>query len=758
MNDRFHKPLFSQDTPLLEWAEFEAAGYAGPACGVIYPEDRPATCGMPLGGIDTGCIDLGTHGLLGFVTAFNSLSPRRGPLNEPFLGLSLNGRVFLLSGVGTPGAQPASRVRYWGHYPIADIEYTLDCPLSVGLRAWSPFVPGDIEASMVPGAVFEIHLRNQSAEPQAGKLAISFAGFERHYTTIYRKSVRGPFSGAISGHGTVEKPMVQEASYALGVIGDQDCQLGYHFGWDSHAWGAMGSEAFPVLEKEDDNSGMSITVNFSLAAGEAQTVRFALAWYAPVWYGNGTRAAGGNAYRHMYASRFTNALEVANYLATHHAALLQRIIAWQQVLYAEKTLPRWLRDSLINILHLITETSVWAQAEAPIGEWCRPEDGLFGLNECPRGCPQIECLPCSFYGNLPVVYFFPHLARSTLRGYKAYQYEDGRPAWVFGGVTATGNGFYEMALPHRGYQQALNGCCAVEMVNKLWLRTGDDELLKEFYDFCKRATIYTMTLRPEYGDKQVISMPSGDVGTEWFEAPEPGWAGMAAHIGAIRLAHLRMAKRMAECVGDESFAAQCQKWFEAGAQAMEEYLWTGSYYLNFFEPVSGKKSDLVFGYQLDGQWIAKFHGLADVVPADRARAVLDTIKRYNVALSRSGAVNYTNPDGSPAPVGGYGTYSYFPPELLMLAMTYMYAGEVDFGLELAGRCWENIVCKQRLAWDQPNIFRGDVDTGERTFGNDYYQNMMLWSLPAAVSGQDLGGPCAPGGLVERIIAAGKAAL
>jgi hypothetical protein len=82
---------------------------------------------------------------------------------------------------------------------------------------------------------------------------------------------------------------------------------------------------------------------------------------------------------------------------------------------------------------------------------------------------------------------------------------------------------------------------------------------------------------------------------------------------------------------------------------------------------------------------------------------------------------------------------------------------VDFGLELAGRCWENIVCKQRLTWDQPNIFRGDLDTGERTFGNDYYQNMMLWSLPAAVSGQDLSGPCAPGGLVERVIAAGKAA-
>ena len=49
--------------------------------------------------------------------------------------------------------------------------------------------------------------------------------------------------------------------------------------------------------------------------------------------------------------------------------------------------------------------------------------------------------------------------------------------------------------------------------------------------------------------------------------------------------------------------------------------------------------------------------------------------------------------------------------------------------------------------------RGDVDTGERVFGNDYYQDMMLWSLPAAIFGQTVDGPCKPGGLVDRIIKA-----
>jgi uncharacterized protein (DUF608 family) len=188
---------------------------------------------------------------------------------------------------------------------------------------------------------------------------------------------------------------------------------------------------------------------------------------------------------------------------------------------------------------------------------------------------------------------------------------------------------------------------------------------------------------------------------------------------------------------------------------MEKKLWTGSYYLNFWEPETNSKSDLIFGYQLDGEWITDQHGLPSALPEDRVQKVLETIKRCNVAVTKYGAVNYTNPDGSPAANKGYGTYSYFPPEALMLAMTYMYNGQHEFGLELARKVWHNIFCLQGYTWDMPNIMRGDVDTGERTFGNDYYQDMMLWSLPAAMEGKDFGAPTKPGGLVDRVIEASR---
>src|SRR5208283_2072356 len=77
---------------------------------------------------------------------------------------------------------------------------------------------------------------------------------------------------------------------------------------------------------------------------------------------------------------------------------------------------------------------------------------------------------------------------------------------------------------------------------------------------------------------------------------------------------------------------------------------------------------------------------------------------------------------------------------------------------LARKVWHNLTCLHGYTWDMPNIMRGDVDTGERTFGNDYYQDMMLWSLPAALDAVDLSVPTKPGGLVDRVKRAAAPAL
>src|SRR5690606_22068974 len=274
-------------------------------------------------------------------------------------------------------------------------------------------------------------------------------------------------------------------------------------------------------------------------------------------------------------------------------------------------IPGWLADGLVNVLHLITEDAVWGVL---------PEDAygpgeLFGLNECPRGCPQIECIPCSFYGTIPLVYFYPELTLSTLKGYKEYQFEDGRAPWVFGGCTA-GTPPYDLLRPARGYQTVLNGACYVAMVDRQWRATGDNNILAEFWPSLKRCTDFSFSLRPEYGDSQVVAMPTGNADAEWFEAPEPGWRGYVTHAGGVRMAQAAIMKRMALALNDEAYAQRCDQWLEAGAEKLQSALWNGNYYLNYHEPETGEKSDFIFAYQLDGQWIARFHGLPGVFPRD----------------------------------------------------------------------------------------------------------------------------------------------
>ena len=929
--------LFATDRPERGWVEFRAAGYSESVCGVIYRSKDQVTNGMPLGAVDTGCLDLETNGTFGYSTIFNSIVPRGGAtLRTPVLAMSIGGKTWasggplskpslpaglLLVAVGTggparlgehrkrdPGArlgqerrgeqvryprrqgllshagnrpldQPDQRrypdqrrslgraehsgagpgvatakngvpltggriawsaaitaaspqpyakgsggdaalklavrqedrielclevaavcgdhvgvdlkitaigtgkswdlaadfsnaqnpngawtydddprrplylfepgrsprlhlpkeIHYWGHYPVADLEYETDAPVQMGLRAWTSFIPGDLQDSTIPGAVFEVHLRNCSAEPQRGTIVMDFPGptaEEAGANRFDRNEIKGDFSGV-----EVKAPA---ASYALGIVGREKLRIGKDLGPNREAWTSF-AQSLPV--PQPTQAGSSAAVDFSLPAGQEKVVRFLLTWCAADWKAGGSPAAkGSNTFTHMYAKHYPSPAVTARLLAARHESLLKHILAWQQVIYAEKQLPPWLRDSLINNLYMITETGLWAQAKAPLGKWVRPEDGLFGMIESPRDCPQVECIPCSLYGNIPVVYFFPELALSTLRGYKNYQYPDGQVVWMFGGPT-------EFAKPVRPYQVASSDICMVELVDKMWLRTGDDRLVKEFYDGCKRATIHAMNLRPDYGEKQVISMPTGDKDSEWVEFVP--LHGLVSHVGGLHLAQLRMAKRMAEKLGDAEFAKQCDKWFEAGSKAMEEYLWAGTHYLLYHEFKSGKKSDVLMGCQLDGDWIARFHGLPGVFRPDRVKTTLATIAKANAdpKLCPYGMRVFANADGSKAT----GDFSYwgkagtFSSEGFMLGMTYIYNGQRAFGEDVIRRTMDYVVVRNGYTWDFPLVW--EVDSGHRVYGSDYYQNMMLWSVPAVIAGQDLSGPCKPGGLVERILKA-----
>ncbi len=778
--------LFPIDAPGKQWAHFKAQGYSKPVCGVVYRLDDAVPHGMPLGGAATGYIDIDTDGTFGYCTLFNSGVPTRGPMQYGFLGVSNSGRTWLLSSRTLPGIENARQIHYWGHYPVLDVEYELeDAPISVGMRAWSPFIPGDAHASNHPAAMLEVHVRNLTSEFRKATLALSFPGPTQAEAQISPTSLRNhryfgypvnepAAEGLISPtrdvaqNGdltslTVTSPATG-TGYTLGAIGEKLVRFGGGLWVDGYDYvtGQHWMKISNHLQRTAPNDlDSAISVDVDLAPHEDRVIRLVLSWYSPLWKGE-----KDNFFTRMYTQKWTGSLDAALGLAKDHASLLMRMIAWQEVLYGEHSLPDYLRDSLINIFHLITRTGSWAVAKPPLPAWVREEDGLFGMNESPRECPQMECIPCSFYGAVPLAYFFPELARSTLRGYKGYQYPDGGPPWIFGGITAgeidggVSTDGCDMATPSPGYQSTMNGANYLGLFDRYWQCTGDQEILKDFYSSLKKAVIYTVKLHP--GSEGLISVPTGDrnplmshsapgAWLEWFEGN--GWFGMTPHVGGVHLAMFRMAERHAKTMNDTEFAEQCNKWFETGSKVMESKLWAGSYYLCYSEPELNKKSDLVFAYQLDGEWMTRYHGLPGVFARERVPATLKTIETVNMALNKFGAANFAHPDGKPVESVTYGTYGYFVPEVYMLAATYIYNGQHELGLRLLRSSLEAMAVKFGNLWVQPNVVSGD--TGARIYGSDYYQNMILWSLPAALAGQDLHQACAPGGLVDRILQAGK---
>ncbi|MCC6492776.1 MAG: hypothetical protein IT424_07130 [Pirellulales bacterium] len=783
--------LFDPAAPIRQWTEFQAEGYSAPVSAIVFSDRDELCAGMPLGGVGTGCLDVETTGVLGFSSVFFPslmLEPtpyqtlRNAQLLTPFLGISVGKDVWVLASekmlqggefrgcvdpvdpgeytknetymnhwrVSVPkteGVKPAKSIRYWGHYPIVDVDYQTDAPVAVSLRAWSTFLPGDAKASATPGAVFEVRLENLTEQVQAGMVAFNFPGAHSNEAggdRFVRSQSKADNWQALAGEAS-------RAKYALAVVDEPDVEFGGNLSVGGGAWSSI-HQGLPAAHQQD--AGASAGVKYSLKPKQRKTVRFLLAWHVRDWQGGAydeikhfdetwvqndftlskTDRFARSTYRPQYGEWFQGPIDVVRQLAASHQSRLARIIAWQEAIYADKSLPVWLRAALVDSLSQFAEDSVWAAPAAELSSWAAPV-GAFQLVECPRTCSVMGCIASNYYGDLPVTYFFPELERQILRGYAAYMRPDGAVPFLY-----PPNDFTRPAFE---WQIGLNGACFADLVHRLWLRTGDRSVLEEFYPAVKKNLEFTAGLAD--GEPGLISFHREGKGQEWWEHT-PVY-GMVTHLAGVRMAQIRFARSMAERLGDVDFARRCRQWLAEAQKLTEENLWneqTRSY--DFFNyPAKGMKSPDIMSSQLDGQWMADFHGQEPVFRNDRIAAALETVK--DTCLVDMGVAGFAEPGKGPD-LERYGT---FPPEVIIVAMTYIYRGDRELGLEIARRSTDNIVRVQGLGWDLPNLIR--CDTGARTYGADYYQNMILWGLPASLAGGDLTQPCQRGGLVDRVLRA-----
>lgn len=674
---------FNANIAKNKWVLIQSEGFTKSVPGCVY-DGHQLNGGVPLGGLGTGYFTIEGNGKIGCCSIYNDIVPPRRDFNE-WLELRVDKSWLPLS---------LTDIAYWGHYPVVDMVARFkEKPFTVGIRAFTPFIPGDAVDSNIPAALFDVRIQNNSDKPVHVELLIS-----------------------------PPQPPVGKSS--------QVAMLGHGFN----------------LSTEKDK--VFVTASLMILPGESRPVRFVFAWYFPKWRDN-TREA----HVHQYSRRYRDAEMVARDCLNRFEELLSRVLSWQQEIYGSD-LPDWLKDALIQGFYSFAKNSVWI-ARTRRDEWWS-ENGWFVHSESHSGCPIPETMVCRIHGHFPTLFFFPELEITTLDAFRHFQIADGEIPFSFG------LNYTNMRCPTYHCQHPLNSGQYTQMIYRLFVRTGDHNLLNHFYDSAKRAIRYQYSLDDD-DDGLLNDQPHAPKGEYWpanqFYDNWP-WYGTSAYVAGTWLATLTCGKALARAMDDDEFASECEERLRKGQQTYEEKLWTGSYYRLWNDPAGGQRADVSLGNQLMGQWCVKVIGLGNLLSEGNVQKALDTIKRLNMSATAYGLVNAITPQGdSPEvlgpdiPIVKYMSKGMFVGETLCAAMTFMYYNYHETGMEIAQRVYETISLKSCSPWNQRCLI--SAETGLPVWGDDYYSNMIIWAVPMALAGQDIGTFCAQGGFVDRIIKAAK---
>jgi len=481
------------------------------------------------------------------------------------------------------------------------------------------------------------------------------------------------------------------------------------------------------------------SLDTSVPAGKVRHLRFAVGWHSPSW-----RDSSGEPCFNRYIQRFGSAEEVADFGLRHHDVLLRRVLAWQGEIY-RSGLPAWLKDALVQGLYSHAKNSVWIARTREDDWW--GEDGWFVHSESHTGCPIVETMVCRMHGHFPLLFFFPELEATTLQAFRHFQISDGEVPFCFGIHTA-------MRQPLHTCQHPLNSGQYAQMVYRLYLRNGDRKQLAHFYDSAKRGIRYLYLLDDDHcglvHDHPHV-LPGGAFPANQFYDCWP-WHGVSSYVAGNWLATLAAGKALAKAMGDHEFLAECTGRLRKAQDVFNERLWTGSYYRLWNDVKGGKSSDVLLANQLVAQWCTKVIGLEDVLPEARIHSALEKIARLNLGATSYGLINGVTPEGKPFdtkvhPEADFGM-NIFVGENLCAAMTFMYHGQGDIGLEIARRLYETMAVKTRSPWNQRCLLHGE--TGLPLWGDDYYSNLAMWVVPMALRGEAVG-QFASSGLVKNML-------
>ena len=527
-------------------------------------------------------------------------------------------------------------------FPFAELDYEQDgLPLKVSLRAWSPFIPGNVKDSALPLAYFDFTITSTGDRPidvQLLATARNVVAYDQPARIYENRRVRdGDFSAVILSAAQTDAAAPTTGELCLASFA---ADSNAYMGWEhNHPYYERVLREFPLPEV-DDTAGRNnlhaatgvlradprcfVTIGRSATLadrGERLEHRFALSWHFPNLYGRRIldpaekvdyHEPNGHDDRpegHYYAAHFESAEAVARYAHEQGTRLLAETTAFHRVFF-DSNLPGFVLDQINSHLNTF-RTSTWLTRTGMFGvfEGINPTHAYVG----------IATTDVAMYGQIATSLLFPELDKLTVDIWSRFQNPDGS---VIHSVCCNSH----QPDPRQLTAERLDMPAQFAFLAlRAGLWSGDRDWLASLWPQVKSALAYVLRER----DKNADGLPDMEgVMCSYDNFPMHG---VAPYVVTQWLAALAAALHTARLLGDDEFVADYAPRFEAGRATLEKTTWNGRYF-NLFSDARPDDPTAHLGCladQIIGDGAARALGLPPVVDPAKGLTALKSILAMN---------------------------------------------------------------------------------------------------------------------------------
>ena len=639
--------------------------------------------GMPCGGINAGGVYLGGDGRLWLWDIFNDnregiepkmvkwidkpqgrdIVPRDGaayiepardirPLSQ---GFAMRFEYDGLTVVKYLRESDWDEIEFEAGYPVGTVRYADGkLPVDVALHVYSPFIPLNEDDSGLPATVLAFSFENKGNIP----VTITLSGWLENKTGITSAlETRGPF-GALANRRLNKVARrdgfvaVEESLITVDPAAEDEMKRKSDYGTMCLAAFNDGDSAFAAIDNPEDPANVfdvapsdesdkpvrqpliaMVRSGFTLSPGTKATKNFLIAWFFPNLKIHEKIKDEGR----YYQTRFASALEVAEYVRGNFERLSSLTLLWANT-WKDSSLPHWFLERTFMNIDTLATTTCHRFGSGRFWAW-------EGVGACHGTCTHVWQYAQAM-GRI-----FPALER------------DCRERTDLGiALREDGGIIFRAEMENR---PAIDGQAGTILRCYREHRTSaDDAFLRRNWENIRKATRFVID-RDRNGD--------GMEDTPMENTLDAVWDGEIAWIVGLCIAAVKAGQRMAEEMGDTSFARECAEFVRKGSANMDKHLFNGEYYIHRPDKRKGRSTLGAYNTchidQVMGQSWAHQVGLGQILDVRNVRSALRSLWKYNYTPDvgpyiekhrggrpyalpgEGGLIINTNPKNEPNPYG-----------------------------------------------------------------------------------------------------------